>query len=108
MAARSAGVDAAPPIPVNKDKRFADRTWEDNAGFAGLRQAYLAFRQFSEDLLDAGSGDPVSDGKARLMSGFLLDALAPTNFLATNPAALKRAFETGGAQPGRRGPQLPG
>jgi polyhydroxyalkanoate synthase subunit PhaC len=97
MAARAAGVDAAPPIPVGKDKRFTDPTWEDNAGFAGLRQAYLAFRQFNDDLLDAGTGDPVSDGKARLMSGFMLDALAPTNFLATNPAAMKRAFETGGA-----------
>jgi polyhydroxyalkanoate synthase subunit PhaC len=96
MVARSAGVSAAPPIPLSADKRFTDPTWEDNPGFAGLRQAYLAFRQFNDDLLDAGGGDPVSDGKARLMSGFLLDALAPTNFLATNPAAMKRAFETGG------------
>ena len=30
-------------------------------------------------------------------SDFILDALAPTNFLPTNPAALKRAFDTGGA-----------
>jgi polyhydroxyalkanoate synthase len=97
MAAKAAGADAAPPIPLGADKRFTDRTWEDNAGFAGLRQAYLAVRQFNDDLLTAGSGDPVSDGKAQLMSGFLLDALAPTNFLATNPAAMKRAFETGGA-----------
>jgi polyhydroxyalkanoate synthase subunit PhaC len=96
-AARSAGVDAKPPIPLTADKRFTDCTWDDNAGFAGLRQAYLALRQFNDDLLEAGSGDPVSDGKARLMSGFMLDAVAPTNFLATNPAAMKRAFETGGA-----------
>jgi polyhydroxyalkanoate synthase len=95
-AARSAGVDAKPPIPVTTDKRFTDPTWQDNPGFAALRQAYLAFCQFNDDLLEAGSGDPVSDGKARLMSGFMLDALAPTNFLATNPAAMKRAFETGG------------
>ena len=61
-AARSAGVGAAPPIPLAADKRFTDCTWEDNAGFAGLRQAYLAFRQFNDDLLEAGSGDPVSDG----------------------------------------------
>ncbi len=96
-AARSAGVAAAPPIPVSADKRFADQTWQDNPAFAGLRQAYLALRQFSEDMLAAGSGDPVSDAKAQLMTGFLLDAVAPTNFLATNPAAMKRAFETGGA-----------
>jgi|GEM_PF-2578196 len=62
MVARSAGVSAAPPIPLSADKRFKDPTWEDNPGFAGLRQAYLAFRQFNDDLLDAGGGDPVSDG----------------------------------------------
>ena len=28
--------------------------------------------------------------------GFAFDALAPTNFLPRNPAALKKAFETGG------------
>jgi hypothetical protein len=39
----------------------------------------------------------VTDAKARLASDWILAALAPTNYLATNPAALKRAFETGGA-----------
>ena len=39
----------------------------------------------------------MADSKAELASGFLLDALAPTNFLLTNPAAIKRAMETGGA-----------
>ena len=48
-------------------------------------------------MLAAGAGDPVDDAKAELAAGFLLDALAPTNFLLTNPAALKRALETGGA-----------
>jgi len=48
-------------------------------------------------LLAAGAGDAMSDAMAQLATGFLLDALAPTNFLFTNPAALKRAFETGGA-----------
>ena len=35
-------------------------------------------------------------GKAELATQLLIDAMAPTNFLATNPAALKRAFDTGG------------
>ena len=96
-AARSMGLQAAPPIEPDRDKRFADPTWEDNPAFAALRQYYLASKQFSDEMLAAGRGDPVSDGKAALATGFLLDAFSPTNFLVTNPAALKRAFETGGA-----------
>ncbi len=96
-AARAMGSRTAPPIETDRDKRFADATWEDNPAFAALRQFYLATRQFTGEVLDAGQGDPVSDGKARLAAGFMLDAFSPTNFLMTNPAALKRAFETGGA-----------
>src|ERR1700727_848444 len=94
--ARAAGADTPPPLPPGRDKRFADPAWDDNPAFAALRQAYLAARQFSADLLAAGQGDQVSDGKAELAASFLLDACSPTNFLATNPAALKRAFDTGG------------
>ena len=97
-AARWMGVDAAPPVPVPEaDKRFTDRTWADNPVFFALRQSYLAAAQLVTDVLAAGAGDAMDDAKAKLATGFLLDALAPTNFLFTNPAALKRALETGGA-----------
>jgi polyhydroxyalkanoate synthase len=97
-AARWMGMDAPPPVPVpEKDKRFADPSWNDNPAFFALRQAHLATTRLFSDLLAAGAGDAVDDAKAALATGFLLDALAPTNFLLTNPAALKRAFETGGA-----------
>jgi polyhydroxyalkanoate synthase subunit PhaC len=97
-AARWLGSELEPPVAVDeRDKRFADPSWENNPGFFALRQAYLAARRLGEDLLAAGQGDPVGDQKARLAAGFVFDALAPTNFLATNPAALKRAFETSGA-----------
>ena len=33
----------------------------------------------------AGESDPVADGKARMVGGLLGDALAPTNYLLTNP-----------------------
>ena len=96
-AARWLGSDATPPVSAPDDRRFADRTWHDNPAFFALRQAYLAAGQLTSDLLAAGAGDAVADSKAELASGFLLDALAPTNFLLTNPAAIKRAMETGGA-----------
>jgi polyhydroxyalkanoate synthase subunit PhaC len=95
--AQAAGAQAEPPIAVVRDKRFADPAWTDNPGFAALRQYYLATQRFSDEMLELGRGDKVSDAKAGLATGFLLDALSPTNFLFTNPAALKRAFETGGA-----------
>src|SRR5215475_14416380 len=92
------GEDGEPPVPVDdRDKRFADPAWDANPGYFALRQAYLAARRLGEDLLAAGQGDPVTDQKARLAMGFAFDALAPTNFLPTNPAALKRAYETAGA-----------
>ena len=97
-AARWMGMDAPPPVPVpERDKRFADPAWTDNPAFFALRQAHLATSRLVSDLLEAGSGNAVDDAKAALATGFLLDALAPTNFLLTNPAALKRMFETGGA-----------
>ena len=96
-AARWLGSDLEPPVPVDaKDRRFADPTWNDNPGFFALRQAYLAARRLGEDLLAAGQGDAMADRKAQLATGFVFDALAPTNFLLTNPAALKKAFETSG------------
>ena len=96
-AARWFGSDLEPPVPLDaKDRRFADPTWDGNPAFFALRQAYLAARRLGEELLAAGEGDAMADRKAQLAMGFLFDALAPTNFLLTNPAALKKAFETSG------------
>jgi polyhydroxyalkanoate synthase subunit PhaC len=91
------GWDADPLVPVQDDKRFADRAWSDNPAFFAIQQAYLAAMKLTGDLLAAGAGDTVADAKAELAVGFLLDTLAPTNFLLTNPAAVKRALDTGGA-----------
>ena len=97
-AARWLGVDAAPPVPVpERDKRFADPTWTENPAFFAIRQGHLAVSRLVNDLLEAGAGNPVDDAKAQLAAGFAVDALSPTNFLLTNPAALKRMLETGGA-----------
>jgi polyhydroxyalkanoate synthase len=96
-AVRWLGTEAEPPVPVQDDKRFTDRAWNDNPAFFAVRQAYLAATRLAGDLLAAGAGDASADAKAELATGFVLDALAPTNFLLTNPAAVKRALETGGA-----------
>lgn len=95
--ARFLGVEVPPPLPVDaKDRRFADPAWSENPAFFALRQAYLAVSRLSDQLIDAAELDARTDGKARLVAKLVLDAVAPTNFFATNPAALKRALETGG------------
>ena len=97
-AARWLGVDVAPPVPVpERDKRFADPTWTDNPAFFAIRQGHLAVSRLVNDLLEAGAGNPVDDAKAQIAANFAVDAISPTNFLLTNPAALKRMLETGGA-----------
>src|SRR5438067_981209 len=96
-AGRAVGVKtpgALPPAP--KDKRFADRAWEDNAAFFATGQAYRLIARLVDDLLAVAELEEPWNGKAAFALRALVDALAPTNFLATNPAALKRAFETGG------------
>jgi hypothetical protein len=78
--------EAEPPVPVQDDKRFTDRVWNDNPAFFANRQAYLAATRLGGDQLAAGAGDANADAKAELATSFALDALAPTNFLLTKPA----------------------
>jgi polyhydroxyalkanoate synthase len=93
---RLAGRPVDGPMPVDRDKRFTDPAWEENPAFWALRQGYMAWREYAMELLRSSDLDRVQQRKAEMALGFLHDALAPTNFPATNPAVLKRALETGG------------
>ena len=96
-AARALGAQTSPPIPPPaRDRRFADQAWEGNPLFFALQQSYLLGSRLVRELVDAAELDPRWRGKAQLATQLLIDAMAPSNFLATNPAALKRAFDTGG------------
>jgi polyhydroxyalkanoate synthase len=91
------GGGAEPPVePDAKDRRFRDPAWSENPLFYATRQSYLLMRRFVGEVLDGAAVDAATVDKARLAADFLLDAVAPTNLLVTNPAALKRAFDTGG------------
>jgi polyhydroxyalkanoate synthase len=91
------GMTPTAPVSVPAgDKRFADRAFSENPLFFFLEQEYLLGCQLVNELLDAAQLDAVKDAKARFAAGFILDALAPTNTLLGNPAALKEAFDTGG------------
>ncbi|HEY8883357.1 MAG TPA: alpha/beta fold hydrolase [Dermatophilaceae bacterium] len=96
-AGRAVGSESAGPVsPAAGDKRFADPAYADNPLYFLLAQEYLLSGQLVTELLDAAGLDTVQDTKARFAAKFIHDALAPTNTLLGNPAALRAAFDTGG------------
>jgi polyhydroxyalkanoate synthase subunit PhaC len=93
---RSFGVEQEGPAPVPEDRRFSDPAWTSNPFFYLLRQQHALLEAFLQDLLNAAELDDTARQKADFALRQVLDAAAPTNWLATNPAALKKAFDTGG------------
>lgn len=86
-----------PPTELDpKDRRFADPAWTGNPFFYGTRLGYAVACSFARKLVGAAALDEDATRKATLATELMLDSMSPTNFLATNPAALKRAFDTGG------------
>ena len=84
--------------PARGDRRFKDAAWQENPVYSGMLQGYLLWSRMMRELVDVAELDRSTDRKARFAVDAMIDALAPTNTLLGNPAALRRAFETGGAQ----------
>jgi polyhydroxyalkanoate synthase len=86
--------------PSPQDKRFVDPAWSDNPIYRRLGQGYLALGAELRRLVDEyeeTAKDWHDVERARFAVNILTSALAPTNVLPGNPAALKRAFDTAGA-----------
>jgi polyhydroxyalkanoate synthase subunit PhaC len=97
-AARLWGV-AREEEPGKPDKRFPGPEWELNPYYQMLKQSYLLASDYLLKEAEAGAGTENDEAERRLKFHLkqFVDAMAPANFLLTNPAALKRAMETGGA-----------
>ena len=96
-AGRAIGRDSVGPVSPSKgDKRFKDLAYDENPLYFLLEQQYLLLDKLVTELLDAARLDARKEAKARFAAKFILDALAPTNTLPGNPAALRQVFDTGG------------
>ena len=84
--------------PAQGDRRFTDPAWTSNPAFRMVQQSYLASAQALDQIVKAmGEGrNGTMPEQAQFAANIVTSAAAPTNFLMGNPAALKRAFETGG------------
>jgi polyhydroxyalkanoate synthase len=97
LAKVAAGRSEVAPAPG--DRRFADPTRTANPAYHRLEQGYLAWAGAVRNVVDSygrTDADPRRVERAEFAATNLVSALAPTNTLLGNPAAIKHAFETGG------------
>ncbi|MDE1145176.1 MAG: class I poly(R)-hydroxyalkanoic acid synthase [Azospirillaceae bacterium] len=97
-AQRLMGEEAQPVIsPAKEDKRFRDKSWDENAVFDFIKQSYLLTAKYVQGAVRGVEG---LEGKtARKLDFFtrqFVDALSPSNFPLTNPEVLRVTLESGG------------
>jgi len=97
-ARRLAGEEAPPAIaPSPRDKRFADPEWKSNQFFDFVLQLYLLTTQWAHDLVRNAEGlDPHTRKKAEFYVQQITNALAPSNFVLTNPEVLRETLMSNG------------
>ncbi len=92
------GLRPAPAIAAAPDDaRFADPAWSEAPAFSLLKQYYLLLTHWLEETLFETPGvEPKERRRAAFWARQWLNALAPTNFLLTNPVAVRKFWESGG------------
>ncbi|MGE4278748.1 MAG: class I poly(R)-hydroxyalkanoic acid synthase, partial [Magnetospirillum sp.] len=85
----------AKPDPA--DRRFKDEMWEENEVFDFIKQSYLLSARYMHGLVHGVEGlDDHTAQKVDFYTRQFVDAMAPSNFVLTNPEVLRTTVETGG------------
>ena len=71
-----------------RDKRFADEAWRTVPYFRMLGQSYRLFEMWMDRMYQSVEGSWQDKARARFAADVITAALAPTNYLGTNPEAL--------------------
>ena len=79
------------------DRRFSAKAWHEQPYFSLLRQSYLLYASYLRDLADLAPLPAQEKRRLVFATRQYIDAIAPTNFPATNPDVLRKAIETEGA-----------
>jgi polyhydroxyalkanoate synthase subunit PhaC len=88
---------APPEDNTPDDRRFSNPLWKTHPYFNFIKQQYLMSSQAIEEAIEnLDSLEPSEKRRLEFFGRQIIDMLAPTNFLATNPDALQRAVETEG------------
>jgi len=83
--------------PEIGDRRFQDGAWNEQLVFDFIKQSYLLTSDWMQKAVGDVEGlDPKTADKVRFYTRQWVDALSPTNFVATNPVVLRKTVESGG------------
>src|SRR3954447_5317693 len=88
---------AGKPSEKPRDRRFSSIEWQEDPYYRAIRDSYLLASRQLRDAVERIAGDSSTGAMARFLLDQYLNAIAPTNFAATNPDVVKRIKETGGA-----------
>ena len=78
------------------DKRFTDEAWRTVPYFRMLGQSYRLFELWMNRMYESVDGSWQNKARARFTADVIAAAMSPTNYLGTNPAAIREAIETSG------------
>src|SRR3546814_123079 len=95
---RFLGQETEPVIgPAKDDRRFKDAAWDDNSLFDFIKQSYLLTARWVQNTVrDVEGLDEQTARKVDFYTRQFVDAMAPSNFVLTNPEVLRATFESGG------------
>jgi polyhydroxyalkanoate synthase len=95
---RMLGSEAEPVAePERGDRRFKDPAWEENQLFDFIKQSYLLSARWLRSTVNEVEGlDEHTAKKVDFYTRQFVDAMAPSNFLMTNPQVIRTTLETGG------------
>ena len=79
-----------------RDKRFTDEAWGSIPYFRVLGQSYRLFELWMNRMYESVDGSWENKARARFAADVITAAMSPTNYLGTNPAALREAIESSG------------
>ena len=83
--------------PHPGDRRFRSEAWQENFLFDYIKQSYLiAARHLHAGLAGVDGLDDATAKKVDFYTRQYVDALSPSNFIATNPDVLKETLASGG------------
>ena len=87
----------APPPKGDNDRRFVAPQWRDLPLFDLIRQSYQIVSEHMLRSVEAIGGlDPKQQEQLRFATRSFVEAMSPSNFVATNPQALEKIITTRG------------